>query len=68
MEDAPMIAERIAPIQVSQFLATVPHPYQLADAKTYLKKVMANQAAEPREEYVIAITLKPGMFPATCLA
>jgi RimJ/RimL family protein N-acetyltransferase len=60
MEDATMIAERIAPIEVSKFLATVPHPYTLADAESHLKKVTAGQEKAEREEYSFAIVPKVG--------
>lgn len=61
MGDASFIAERIAPLEVSQFLATVPHPYFLTDAVTYLEKVMCDQEKEKRKEYSLAIIPKAGI-------
>ena len=60
LDDAPYLAKRIAPLNVSRYLAVVPHPYNLADAKDFLKNVIANQAKEPREGYELAVTMKNG--------
>jgi len=59
-EDAHYIAERIAPLEVSQFLAVVPHPYNLPDAKTFLTHVVEEQAKTPRVSYELAVTMKNG--------
>jgi len=55
-----MIAERIAPLEVSRYLAVVPHPYNLTDANDFLNHVIKNQAKEPREQIELAVTLKSG--------
>ena len=58
-KDAPILAELIAPLNVSRYLAVVPHPYALSDAEGFVSKVMEEQAKEPRNGYDLAITLKP---------
>ncbi|MBT4869957.1 MAG: hypothetical protein HON47_00075 [Candidatus Diapherotrites archaeon] len=58
LEDANAIAERIAPLQVSRYLAMVPHPYNLPDAEAFLTHVVKEQANNPRAGYEIAITKK----------
>ena len=58
--DATFIAERIAPLKVSQFLAVVPHPYNLPDAKDFIKANIKDQAKEPREGFELAVTKKNG--------
>ena len=60
LEDANAIAERIAPLQVSRYLAMVPHPYNLPDAEAFLTHVVEEQAKKPRAGYEIAITKKSG--------
>ena len=58
MQDAPALAERIAPLNVSQYLAVVPHPYNLPDAIGFIKANIKNQAKEPRADYELAVTMK----------
>lgn len=63
LEDAEAIAKAIAPLEVSQYLAVVPHPYNLPDAKAFLTRVVEEQANDPRGGFEIAITKK-----SDCLA
>jgi len=57
-DDAQRIAELIAPLNVSRFLAVVPHPYSLANAVEFITKEITGQAKEPRESVALAITSK----------
>ena len=58
LEDATAIAERIASLNVSRYLAVVPHPYNLPDAEGLISKVIKQQANEPREGIELAVTIK----------
>lgn len=62
--DAIHLAKGLAPIEVSQYLVRVPHPYSVADAEGFIKKMNLMQEAENREGYPLAITLKQ----ESCLA
>jgi len=62
--DAIYLAQGLAPIEVSQYLARVPHPYNVVDAKEFIKKMNLMQDKENREGYPLAITLKQ----ESCLA
>ncbi|MDD3084035.1 MAG: hypothetical protein PHP82_03360 [Candidatus ainarchaeum sp.] len=57
--DATYIAERIAPLNVSRYLAVVPHPYNLENAEEFINKVLEQQLLEKRKGYELAITMKP---------
>ncbi len=62
LEDAAIIAELIAPLSVSRFLAVVPHPYTIADAEAFLKSTVVEQAKNPRENFAFAIVPKENCF------
>ena len=60
MQDATAIAERIAPLNVSRYLAVVPHPYNLSDAEGFIRKIIKEQTNEPRAGIELAVTMKNG--------
>jgi len=63
-KDATHIAMGLAQLSVTRYLAKVPHPYELIHAQSFVERTMIDQQKEKREEYPLAITLKPEM----CLA
>lgn len=63
-KDAIHLANGLAPIEVSQYLVRVPHPYNVSDALGFINKTKLMQETENREGYPLAITLKDG----SCLA
>lgn len=56
--DATYLAEQIAPLEVSRYLAVVPHPYKLSDAKDFIKMCLVEQSKKPRSGFELAITKK----------
>lgn len=58
-EDATYIAEKISPLNVSRYLAVVPHPYKLEHAQEFIGNILLEQGKEKRKGYELAITMKP---------
>ena len=53
--DAPVIAELANDYEVAKMVATMPHPYSLADAHVFLDKI--NEAFKAGEGHSLAITV-----------
>ena len=62
-QDTKHLAKRINSLNVTKYLAVVPHPYGMSDAKNFVNKVTKDQTTIPRENYELGITKKIG-----CLA
>jgi len=45
-------------LNVSRYLAVVPHPYKMEDAVSFVDGCIATQAMQPRDKYNLAIILK----------
>ena len=56
--DAPALVEGLNNLAVTQWLAAVPHPYTLEDARGFLRFAWRQAEEEPRTGYQFAIVLK----------
>ncbi len=63
-KDAMCIANGLATLNVTRYLAKVPHPYELTHAVDFIKRTNADMQSETRGAYPLAITLKPEMCKA----
>ena len=56
-EDTSILAELINDLDISKFLALVPFPYSIDDAKWFVNKCISDQNQNPRTSYELAITI-----------
>ncbi|MEK6958842.1 MAG: GNAT family N-acetyltransferase [archaeon] len=59
--DAKHLANHLASLTVTRYLALVPHPYGLADAKSFIGNKMSEQGSAERKSFPLAITLNQTM-------
>jgi len=57
-EDAEKIVSKINNLEVSKYLAMVPHPYELKDAEWFIGDCLKSSKKDSREKYEMAITSK----------
>jgi RimJ/RimL family protein N-acetyltransferase len=58
LADAGNIARYAGNIKVSRYLLVVPHPYNMKDAKWWIRKCKKDAMEKPRKNYELSITLK----------
>lgn len=57
-DDAPSLVKHLNNLNVSKYLAAVPYPYRMRDAKKFIVVRMKSEQKKPREEYFFAIELR----------
>jgi [ribosomal protein S5]-alanine N-acetyltransferase len=57
MKDASALVKAINNINIAKWLQTVPYPYSLKDAKSYIRNSIKESKKKPREKYPLSIEL-----------
>ncbi len=58
VKDAKDLVDNINDLEVSKYLAVVPHPYLIKDAKWYINKTIKDSKRKNREDYNFGVELK----------